>query len=68
MSGTCRSGSILKGNIMTVLKRFFRESAGSVHIEYGMIALMISVGIISAAGSIGTSSNGSYNTIVTTLN
>ena len=46
---------------------FVRDTSGSVHIEYSVIALLISVGIIGAATSIGVKSGASFNTVSSTL-
>jgi pilus assembly protein Flp/PilA len=48
--------------MIMLLARFAREDAGSVNIEYSMIALLIAVGIITALTQIGTSTASSFTT------
>ncbi|CAN7501402.1 Flp family type IVb pilin [Phyllobacterium sp. LjRoot231] len=41
--------------------RFLKDESGATAIEYGLIAALISVGIIAGASSLGTSINGVFN-------
>lgn len=45
----------------TLFARFLRDESGATAIEYGLIAALISVGIIAGAGSLGTNINGVFN-------
>lgn len=38
---------------MTTMARFFKDESGATAIEYGLIAALISVGIIAAATTLG---------------
>ena len=48
---------------MNILKRFAKDESGATAIEYGMIAALISVVIITVLGIIGTSLNVKFTTI-----
>lgn len=48
---------------MTIMKRFAKDESGATAIEYGMIAALISVVIITVLGTIGTSLNAKFTTI-----
>jgi pilus assembly protein Flp/PilA len=47
--------------------RFIRDESAATAIEYGLIAALIAVVIISALTSIGTHLSAKFNTIATTL-
>ena len=49
------------------MTRFLKDESGATAIEYGLIAALISVVIVTALGLIGTSLNGTFNTIQTKL-
>ena len=49
------------------IKRFAKDESGATAIEYGMIAALIAVAIITVVGSIGTKLNTSFTTINTNL-
>jgi pilus assembly protein Flp/PilA len=49
------------------LARFVQDEFGATAIEYGLIAALIAVAIITAATSVGTSLSGTFNTISTSL-
>ena len=49
------------------LARFLRDESGATAIEYGLIAALIAVAIITAATSVGTSLSGTFNTVATSL-
>lgn len=49
--------------MMKFFKRFRKDESGATAIEYGLIAALISVGIITAAGTLGTSISGTFKTI-----
>ena len=44
-----------------------RDDSGATAIEYGLIAALIAVAIITAATSVGTSLSGTFNTVSTSL-
>ena len=48
---------------MNILKRFAKDESGATAIEYGLIAGLISVVIITALTTIGTRLGGKFNTI-----
>ena len=49
--------------MMPILKRLGSDEAGATAIEYGLIAALIAVAIITAATSVGTSLSGTFNTV-----
>ncbi|MBA8901067.1 Flp family type IVb pilin [Phyllobacterium sp. P30BS-XVII] len=51
----------------TLLTRFLKDESGATAIEYGLIAALISVGIIAGATSLGTSLNGLFTKLSTKL-
>ncbi len=53
---------------MTIFKRFAKDESGATAIEYGLIAGLISVIIISALTSIGTKLNTKFTAISSGLN
>ena len=52
---------------MTRLKRFLKNEAGATAIEYGLIAALIGVAIITAVGLVGTNLNTTFDTVSTKL-
>ena len=48
---------------MNLISRFVRDESGATAIEYGLIAALIAVVIITALTSVGTSLSGTFNTI-----
>ncbi len=53
---------------MTTVRRFFSDTSGATAIEYGLIAGMIAVVIISAVKNVGTNANKKFQAIATNLN
>ena len=49
------------------LKRLGSDDSGATAIEYGLIAALIAVAIITAAGSVGTKLSTTFNTVSTSL-
>ena len=45
------------------LMRLTKDDAGATAIEYGLIAALIAVAIITGATSVGTSLSGTFNTV-----
>lgn len=52
---------------MNTLKNFLREDAGVTAIEYGLIAALIAVVIIGAVTALGTSVQGTFNTVAAAM-
>jgi len=51
----------------TLFTRFAKDESGATAIEYGLIAALISVVIIGAVTTVGTSLKTTYNTVATKL-
>lgn len=54
--------------MMVHVQDFVRNDSGATAIEYGLIAGLISVVILTVLGSIGTKLNGKFSRISTSLN
>lgn len=52
---------------MNIFARFAQDESGATAIEYGLIAALISVGIILAATALGTQLGGLFNGIANAL-
>jgi pilus assembly protein Flp/PilA len=52
---------------MTTVSRFLRDDSGATAIEYGLIAAGISVAIIAAVNTLGTTLNTTFTSINTQL-
>lgn len=50
-----------------VIARFLNDESGATAIEYGLIAAGISIAIIAAVNSVGTSLNASFMSVSTAL-
>ena len=50
-----------------LISRFVRDESGATAIEYGLIAALIAVVIITALQLVGTNLSTKFNTIATTL-
>lgn len=50
-----------------IFARFMKDESGATAIEYGLIAALISVAIITAAGSVGTKLSTIFTNIGTSL-
>ncbi|MEM1105802.1 MAG: Flp family type IVb pilin [Pseudomonadota bacterium] len=48
---------------MQKLARFFKDESGATAIEYGLIAALIAVAIITAVTSLGTNAGDTFNSI-----
>ncbi|MEL6567522.1 MAG: Flp family type IVb pilin [Pseudomonadota bacterium] len=48
---------------MQKLARFFKDESGATAIEYGLIAALIAVAIITAVTSLGTNAGNTFNSI-----
>jgi pilus assembly protein Flp/PilA len=47
--------------------RFFKDESGVTAIEYGLIAAIVTVGVIAAMVSIGSTLNGTFNSVASAL-
>jgi pilus assembly protein Flp/PilA len=52
---------------MTTLKRFVKDESGATAIEYGLIAALIAVAIITALTALGTNISGRFTTIAASI-
>jgi pilus assembly protein Flp/PilA len=52
---------------MNLISRFVRDESGATAIEYGLIAALIAVVIITAVTTVGTKLSATFNTISTHL-
>jgi pilus assembly protein Flp/PilA len=52
---------------MSILRRFLKDEEGATAIEYGLIAALIGVVIISAVTALGTSIETQFNNIKTAI-
>ena len=48
---------------MQNIVRFFKDESGATAIEYGLIAALIAVAIIAAAGAVGTNAGNALNAV-----
>jgi pilus assembly protein Flp/PilA len=54
-------------NFARLIARFRRDDSGATAIEYGLIAALLSLAIIAALPTVGSSIGSTFNTIGTTL-
>jgi pilus assembly protein Flp/PilA len=52
---------------MNLISRFVRDESGATAIEYGLIAALIAVVIITALTAVGTQLSAKFNSVATTL-
>jgi pilus assembly protein Flp/PilA len=52
---------------MKTIRNLFKNEKGATAIEYGLIAALIAVAIITAVGSVGSKLNGTFNKVATNL-
>lgn len=52
----------------TLFNRFVRDESGATAIEYGLIAALVAVAIITALQTMKNSLNNTFNKVATTLN
>lgn len=52
---------------MTFVSRFLKDESGATAIEYGLIAALIAVAIISALTSVGGKVGGTFNNVAAKL-
>ena len=53
---------------MNIISRFFRDESGATAIEYGLIAALIAVVIITGVTAVGTSLSTTFTNLSTKLN
>jgi pilus assembly protein Flp/PilA len=58
----------MEGNVFRLFAKFINEESGATAIEYGLIAALISVALITGATALGNSLNTQFNTLSTKLN
>ncbi|MER9136768.1 Flp family type IVb pilin [Mesorhizobium sp. M0830] len=51
-----------------LIARFVKDESGATAIEYGLIAALIALAIITGAGTLGNALNAKFTAIGTTLN
>jgi pilus assembly protein Flp/PilA len=49
------------------MKKFFKNESGATAIEYGLIAALIAVVIITAVGLVGTNLNSRFEAVATSI-
>jgi pilus assembly protein Flp/PilA len=59
--------SLMGATSMYTVSRFLRDDSGATAIEYGLIAAGISIAIILAVNTLGTTLNGKFTSINTQL-
>ncbi|HYS46319.1 MAG TPA: Flp family type IVb pilin [Rhizomicrobium sp.] len=52
---------------MNIISRFVRDESGATAIEYGLIAALIAVAIITAVKLVGTNLSTTFNNVATNL-
>jgi pilus assembly protein Flp/PilA len=52
---------------MNIISRFIRDESGATAIEYGLIAALIAVVIITGVTAVGTKLSATFNNLSTTL-
>lgn len=52
---------------MNLVSRFMTDESGATAIEYGLIAAIVSVGIIAALGKVSKSLNSTFSSVSTAL-
>jgi pilus assembly protein Flp/PilA len=52
---------------MHMTKRFLRDESGATAIEYGLIASLIAVVIITAVSAVGTNLSGTFSTVASKI-
>jgi pilus assembly protein Flp/PilA len=69
MRGGYRSAVICEGarDMRTFIQRFLRDDSGATAIEYGLIAALIAVAIITAVGTVGSNLTTTFNSVASAL-
>ena len=50
-----------------IVSRFVKDESGATAIEYGLIAAIVGVGIVTALGSLKTALNATFSSVAATL-
>jgi pilus assembly protein Flp/PilA len=58
----------LEGEIMSLIRKLVRDENGATAIEYGLIAALIAVVIITVLKTVGTDLSSVFNNVATNLN
>lgn len=53
--------------MQNLVKRFVADESGATAIEYGLIAALIAVGIITAAGSLGNKVSNTFDEVANSM-
>ena len=53
--------------MQNLISRFVKDESGATAIEYGLIASLISVAIIAAAGKLGTNIANTFSTVASSI-
>ncbi len=53
--------------MQNLVTRFIKDESGATAIEYGLIAALIAVGIIGAAGALGQKVSGNFQTVAAAM-
>ncbi len=51
----------------SIINRFVKDESGATAIEYGLIAALIAVGIITAAKGLGSQVSSTFNSVATSM-
>lgn len=52
---------------MNTIRKFLKDESGATAIEYGLIAALVSVVLITVLTTLGTNLNATFNTVATKL-
>jgi pilus assembly protein Flp/PilA len=52
---------------MTLFRRFLKDESGATAIEYGLIASLVAVAIITGAGALGTNLNSTFTKLANNM-
>ena len=55
-------------NVSKLFTRFAKDESGATAIEYGLIAALIAVALITGASTLGSKLNTQFNTVASKLN
>jgi pilus assembly protein Flp/PilA len=62
-----RCGKGLPMFSLATIRRFIRDEKGATAIEYGMIAVILGIGLVAAFTGLKNNLNASYNNVATTV-
>jgi pilus assembly protein Flp/PilA len=52
---------------MSTIRKFLKDDSGATAIEYGLIAALVSVAIITVLGTLGTNLNSTFSAVASNL-